>query len=122
MQQYGIVHPTLAINLPGLFKSTITIQAYTATQADNGEEIKTWADFGGIVAIQARVSPMGGRETRTTAMIYTTATHVVTLMDNYTTITPKMRVVCDDGTIYNIVAVLIDDNNIFTKLVCEIVT
>jgi SPP1 family predicted phage head-tail adaptor len=98
--------------------SLVDIQTPTAAQSASGEETLTWTDT--LPNISARVSPTGGNETRVLMMTYNKASHVITLQGKYD-VTTKMRVVEDTGEIYNIVAVLSDDCNIFTKLVCEVV-
>ena len=121
MRQNGIIHPKMPVSLSYLFPSTVSIQSYTSTASASGEETKTWATVSGLSGLPCRVSPTGGIKSKSTLLVYSKATHVITIPAKYTNITVKMRAVDDAGVTYEIIAVLHDDEDVLTKLVCEVV-
>lgn len=118
-----VVDPRMLARLEAFFNTTCTIQQVTETRDGAGGVVETWANVTGLVSLPGRRAPV--TTTRTTeikieSLTYTVNVQLIVIAGYYTTITPKMRVVCD-GLTLDILSVEHDGYSKTTRLSCQIV-
>ncbi len=85
----------------GSLRYLVSIEDYTESDNDYGEEIKSWSRY---VYAYARISPLSGTEKYISAEKHATATHQITI--RYVSgVEPKMRIVFGER-IFEIVSVI----------------
>lgn len=116
----SLIHPRLFDRLGQFFPSQVTIQEAVVTRNAVGEEVVTWQDLGGHVAIPAAMAALSTAELRRDTSTILTSVRHVTLRGHYPSITTRHRAVVD-GTAYNIIAVEHDSHAMLTRLRIEVV-
>lgn len=112
-----LIHPDLMKALQvDFFNRTGTIQVAVRTQGTTGQEVKTWANVNGMIAIPCRIAAAGGGERRFQNQAYLDATDTALLSGTFATLTEQHRFMDDKGNIYDILRVEPDSENITTRL------
>lgn len=116
-----LIHPQLLETLNvDFFNRTGTIQEFSETQSTTGQQKKTWANVPGMVNIKCRIAAAGGGERRFQNQAYSDSTHTALLSGSYA-VTETMRFIDDKGTIYDILLVEPDSEQITTRLTLRLV-
>jgi hypothetical protein len=113
----GIVNPRLAHHLRRYFDKVATIYAFTATVNGVGEQVKTWAVLAGHADIPCAV---GVVEAVKQVTVDNTAERfdglAVLLSVQASAVDTTMRVLIDDGQLYDIIGVSHAQVGEFTQL------
>lgn len=87
----------------GELNRRVDIQEATEVQDSRGQPIATWATIANGDDVPAKIEGVSGLERVRGRQVEATATHLVTLRHR-TDITPPMRLIADDGRVFNVVS------------------
>ena len=100
----------------GKLRRRVTIQEPEVTRGDTGGEVVTWAD---LATVWANIKPLTGQELLAARQSVATALVTTQIEIRYRSdLDSKMRVV-HGSQVYEIVAVLPDERQTMTKLLCR---
>ncbi len=102
------------------YPDTCTIQESTEVPDDTGHQVTSWSDLSEHGGLACRVSPIGGTERKTATQIYSVATHVIELTEDYPSIVTKMRALVR-GFTYDILLVERDGQQMSSRLVTQVI-
>ena len=101
----------------GKLRRRVTIQEPEVTIGATGGEVTTWAD---LATVWANIKPLSGQELLAARQSVATALVSTQIEIRYRSdVNSKMRVAHGSQQTYEIVAVLPDERQTFTKLLCR---